>query len=403
MSKKSRSPLFVIFVTVFLDLIGFGMVIPLVGLYGKHYGATALELALLGAVFSFMQFIFAPFWGNLSDVYGRRPILLISLLGSTLSYFFFGISHSFALLFVSRAFAGIFAANISAAQAYIADVTTPAERARGMGLLGAAFGIGFTLGPPLGGIATHSWGLSAPGFIAAAICGANLILAYFRLPESLSPEIRAKARRRSYSPVNLEGLRTALAHPVLWVYILIFFFITFGFSQVEQTFALFFQWKYNFSIEDAGLKTGLVLMWMGFLNASIQGGAIRKLVAHYHERPLLVTGLGLYCVGLTILPFIPEYALYYLLMIPMIAGSALVNPTLSSLISQTAPAHEQGAVLGLAQGLGSLARAVGPFCGLLVFAKHPTLPFLIAAAIAGILFLFSLGVKGRSQTAGRNS
>jgi MFS family permease len=156
----------VIFTTVFLDLVGFGIIIPLVGIYGRHYGATPLELAVLGSIYSVMQFFFSPVWGRLSDRMGRRPILLLSLLGSTLSYFLFAFSNTLGLIILSRALAGIFAANISTAQAYIADVTPHKDRAKGMGLIGAAFGIGFTLGPPLGGISTAKLGMSAPGLIA---------------------------------------------------------------------------------------------------------------------------------------------------------------------------------------------------------------------------------------------
>src|SRR5689334_11256831 len=151
--KKKSSPLFIIFTTVLVDLIGFGMVIPLIGLYGRHYGASSLQLSVLGGIFSLMSFLFAPFWGSLSDQFGRRPIIIMSLLGSTASYVIFGLAPNYWWLLISRAVGGIFAANISAAQAYIADVTSTEDRAKGMGLIGAAFGIGFTLGPPVGGIA----------------------------------------------------------------------------------------------------------------------------------------------------------------------------------------------------------------------------------------------------------
>ena len=161
-----RSPLIVIFTTVFFDLIGFGIIIPLVGIYGRNFGASTVELAILGSIYSIMQFFFSPIWGRLSDRHGRRPILLMSLAGSVIAYYLFAFSNSLYLLIFSRALAGIFAANISTAQAYIADVTKPEDRAKGMGLIGAAFGIGFTLGPPIGGISVSKLGLAAPGIIA---------------------------------------------------------------------------------------------------------------------------------------------------------------------------------------------------------------------------------------------
>src|ERR1700722_14214735 len=197
MGTRKQSPLFIIFTTVLIDLVGFGMVIPLISLYGRHYGASGLQLPILGGIYSLMQFFFAPLWGSLSDRVGRRPILLLSLTGSTLSYLIFGLAPNYTWLLLARAFGGIFAANISTAQAYIADVTTPADRAKGMGLIGAAFGIGFTLGPPIGGIAAAKVGLWAPGLFAALVCGLNLIFAVFKLPESLARDLRSKSRKRT--------------------------------------------------------------------------------------------------------------------------------------------------------------------------------------------------------------
>jgi len=394
MGKTKKSPLFVIFTTVLVDLIGFGMVIPLVGLYGRHYGATGYQLPILGGIYSLMQFFFSPFWGALSDRVGRRPIILLSLAGSTASYVLFALAPSFEWLLLARAFGGVFAANISAAQAYIADVTSLEDRAKGMGLLGAAFGIGFTLGPPLGGIASAQLGLAAPGFIAAAICGANLFLAVFRLPESLPAEVRKQnlaGLRRSLSPLSFTQLSQALKHPELGYLFFTFFFVTFAFSTMEQTFSLLFQTKFNLDTGDAGLKTGLVLMVSGIFGAFIQGGMTRKLVARFGERNLLMTGLAFNFFTMGVFPYCPTYALYFGLAIPVALGSSLINPSLSSLISKCVGPKEQGATLGLSQGLGSLARATGPFMGLLTFAIRPEIPFAIASCIS--VLLLSLCVK----------
>ncbi|MFZ9596668.1 MAG: MFS transporter, partial [Bdellovibrionia bacterium] len=328
MEKKANSPLIVVFTTVLVDLVGFGMVIPLVGLYGKHYGASGLQLPILGGIYSLMQFFFSPLWGALSDRLGRRPILLMSLLGSTLSYVIFAFAPSFHWLLVARAFGGVFAANISAAQAYIADVTRPEERAKGMGLLGAAFGIGFTLGPPLGGIASARFGLAAPGLIAAGICGLNFLLALVRLPESLSPEIRAKNQtqtRRGLYPLSIQKLSEAMKHPELGSLLLTFFFVTFAFSTMEQTFSLLFQHKFHLETGEAGYKTGLILMVSGMLGAFIQGGLIRKLAPRYGERMLLVVGLFFNVVSLGLFPYCPTYPLYFLMVLPLSLGTALVN------------------------------------------------------------------------------
>jgi DHA1 family tetracycline resistance protein-like MFS transporter len=400
MSKSRRSPLLVIFMTVLVDLIGFGIVIPLVSLYGRHYGADGFQLSLLGGIYSLMQFFFAPFWGKLSDRVGRRPILLISLLGSTVSYLIFALAPNFTWLLIARAWGGIFAANISTAQAYIADVTKPADRAKGMGLIGAAFGIGFTLGPPLGGIASAKLGLSAPGLIASAICGINLILALFRLPESLPVESRKKASKRSLTPLPLDSLRKAIQHEELGFLLLTFFLFTFAFSNMEQTLSLLFQTKLGLETGEAGLKTGLVLMTSGLFGALIQGGLIRKLVPKYGERNLLLLGLFVNTFAMAAFPYSPNYGFYFLLALPLAFGSALINPSLSSLISRSASAHEQGSTLGLSQGLGSLARAAGPFCGLMTFSVQASFPYLIASVISLGLFVMnrSLFMKNKRNS-----
>ncbi len=387
---KKKSSLMIIFTTIFLDLIGFGMVIPLISIYGRHYGASGVTLAILGGCFSMMQFIFAPFWGRLSDRYGRRPIILFSLFGSTVSYFMFGFADSLAWLIASRIFGGICAANISTAQAYIADSTSPEDRAKGMGLIGAAFGIGFTLGPPLGGIAAAKFGMSAPGLIAGTLCGLNFLAASIRLPESLKPENRAVTLRR-YTPLNIDAFRKAWNQPLLWPLLMIFFFSVFAFSTMEQTFSLLFQTKFLLTTENAGKATGFVLMWAGVIGVIIQGGLIRKLVPKFGELKLLRIGLVLNCIGMFFFPLGPSMTSYFAFMIPIAIGSALINPTISALISKNAQANEQGAVLGLSQGLGSLARAFGPFLGLITFGILPHIPFWIASVmVLGVLFFLQL-------------
>ncbi len=386
--SSAKSPLFVIFTTVLVDLIGFGMVIPLVGLYGRHYGSSAWQLSLLGGIFSLMQFVFAPFWGTLSDRIGRRPVLLVSLLGSTLSYLLFAYAPNYEWLLFARAIGGVFAANISAAQAYIADVTSKADRAKGMGMIGAAFGIGFTLGPPLGGIAAAKLGLAAPGLIAGAICGLNCALAYFRLPESLPPEKRMN-RKRTH-PLHPEHLKKVFGQRRLGFLMLAFFVVTFAFSNMEQTLSLLFQERFSFETGEAGYRTGLVLMVSGLFGAAVQGGFIRKWVPRYGEVNLFLVGLILNVFTMAIFPYAPTYAAYFAVALPMALGSGLINPTMSAMISQSAEDDEQGMVMGVSQGLGSLARALGPFCGLLTFAINPAMPYWIATALNGLLLIAAL-------------
>lgn len=374
-----RSQLFIIFSTVFMDLIGFGMVIPLIGVYGKHYGAEGWSLAALAASFSFMQFIFAPVWGRLSDRFGRRPILLVSLLGQTVSYLIFGLSTNLPMLFASRICAGLFAGNIGAAMAYIADITPREERARGMALVGASFGIGFTLGPPLGGIAAAKLGLSAPGLVASALCGLNFLLALVRLPESLPQELRREATARSVSPLDIGSLGRIFDHPVLWVFVLTFAFSSFAFSNLEQPIPLLIQYLLNLPVEQAGYHAGLVLMAVGLASALTQGFFVRRYGHRFDERTLLITGLTFYLVPALIFPLDLPHSYLYVCAVVIGLGGGLSNPNMTGLISKHSAAHEQGTILGVAQGLGSLGRVLGPLCGLLLFDIDHRLPFVVAS------------------------
>lgn len=368
-----------IFTTVLVDLIGFGIVIPLVALYGKHYGASPTELALLGAAYSFMQFLFAPYWGSLSDRIGRRPVLLISLSGSTASYLLFAFADSIPLLIFSRALAGLFAANISAAQSYIADITPPEKRAAGMGLIGAAFGLGFTLGPPIGGIASKFLGLSAPGLIASTLCGLNLLIAFFRLPESLAPENR---HHTPFQPFRIPAIKLMRESPQLRVLVPIYFLVILAFSNFEQTFTLLIQEKFALDTIEASYQSGLALLWLGVVGVIVQGGLIRKIVPKFGERRLMLTGLLIYAAALATFPHLQTYGSFYCIGLLLALGTGVLNPSLLSLISRNAGDKAQGGVLGVTQGLGSLARMLGPALGLYAFSWWIAAPFLIASLLA---------------------
>jgi MFS family permease len=401
--KAGHSPLMVIFTTVFMDLVGFGMIIPLQAIYGKSLGASGWTLGLLGAAYPIAQFFFSPIWGQVSDRYGRRPILLMSLAGSTLAYLGFAgatWSNSLHLLILTRFFQGAFAANISAAQAYIADVTPPDKRAGGMALIGAAFGIGFVLGPVLGGVSLKYMGILAPGLIAAAICGANFLLAAVRLPESLSVDIQKSNRAQSlrhYDPLNLGQLRKAMHHRYLGLLLLMTFLQVTAFGVMEQVFALFFKAHLGFSDEDAALKTGYALAFVGVIGAIIQGGLIRKLAPKFGERRLLIAGLALFSVSIFAMPYGPTYASYFLILLPLSVGRSFIDPSTSALVSKAATASEQGRTFGTFQGLSSLARVVGPFIGLTVFEAHHDLPFQVAGVVCLVVFGLSLWLFQRTK------
>jgi len=397
---KRGSQLFIIFSTVFIDLIGFGMVIPLIGVYGKHFGASGFWLGLLAAAFSLMQFFSAPLWGRLSDRIGRRPVLLMTLAGQAVSYLLFGLAGNLTLLFVSRIFAGLFAGNISAAMAYIADITPREERAKGMALVGASFGIGFTLGPPLGGIAAAKLGLAAPGFIAAGLCAANFLLATVRLPESLTPELRGQASQPSWSPINVSALVEVMRRPILWVFVLTFGVASFSFSNLEQPIPLLIQYTLKVDTTEAGYRAGLVLMVVGLASALTQGFFIRRYGHRFDERRLLVTGFALFLIPVVLFPLTEAYSPLFFFAFLIGTASGLSNPNITGLISKHAGAHEQGTVLGVAHSLGSLGRVLGPLCGLMTFELDHRLPFLIAAAVWTSLICLNLAVwKRETETA----
>jgi len=386
-----------------MDLVGFGMIIPLQAIFAKSFGASGWELGLMGAAYPLAQFFFAPVWGQLSDRHGRRPILLMSLAGSTLAYLGFALAthwSSFAFLVLTRALQGAFAANISAAQAYIADVTTPEKRAGGMALIGAAFGIGFVLGPVLGGVSLKYLGPLAPGLIAATICGSNLLLAAVRLPESLSVEIQAQNRAeafRAYDPLNRSQLKAAWSHRYLGLLLTMSFLQVAAFGIMEQVFALFFKAHLALTTEDAALRTGYALAYVGLVGAVIQGGLIRRLAPRFGERRLLIFGLFLFTISLFWMPFGGSYASYFLILLPLSVGRSLIDPSTSALVSRAALASEQGRTFGTFQGLSSLARVVGPFIGLTVFETSPRLPFLLAGGVCVVVFCLSLVLWRRTQ------
>lgn len=377
-------PLLIISVVVFVDLLGFGMIIPLISLYGKHFEASTLELAVLGAVYSSMQFIFAPFWGRLSDRHGRRPILLCSLLGSTISYLLFGLAHSLTILVVSRAFAGIFAANIATAHAAAADLSDDKSRTAAMGILGAAFGLGFTVGPVLGGLGAKFLGLAWPGYLASLLCGINLLAAYRYLPETkLCPkdsEPDSLSAGEGIGKQNSEPEPT-LGYSPLYVLFTIFFLTVFAFAHMEHVFSLFLKQQLHLQTAEAGWLTGKLMFSMGLVGIFVQGGFVRRVGHKIPPTHLLMLGSLTTSVGMICFSQAGSELYFFISAVIIAAGISLVNPSISSLISLNAAKNRQGATFGTSQSLGSLARALGPFTGLSLFAFVPRAPLYLAACI----------------------
>lgn len=353
-----RSPLLVIFITVFIDLIGFGIVIPVLPYYaeGTKFAATPSQVGLLFASYSLMQLVFSPVLGRLSDKHGRRPILLISLLGTSLGFLILGFATTLTMLFIGRIIDGISGGNISTAQAYIADVTTKENRAKGMGLIGAAFGLGFVFGPAIGGILSR-WGINVPFLFAGGLAFANAILLYFTLPETVTAD--HPARVSAASGRGWRQLIDALRERRLALVLAIYFLGIVAFSILTASFSLFMMFRLGYD----AFHNGWVFAFVGIISAAIQGGLIGKLVKRFGEPLLVIVGAILFSASLVAIPFVtPATGLVAILALGAVTsiGQALSAPSLSSLASKTASAGEQGAVLGVMQSVSSLARAVGP-------------------------------------------
>lgn len=372
--REHRAKLGVLFLIVFVDLVGFGMVIPLLPLYAETFQPSPLTLGFLMASYSAMQFVFAPILGRLSDRFGRRPVLLLSLAGAVAGYALLGVAASLPMLFVSRVVAGIAGANISTAQAVIADITGPEGRARGMGVIGAAFGLGFILGPAFGGLLYEHFGPGAPGLGAAATSAVALVLTWFLLPETLDPGQRDRA---AHEPFTLARLRRALSHPCLGLVLAIYFLTTAAFSGFEVTFAQFFSHKYGIGPKEVSY----LLVGIGLVGAIVQGGLIGRLAKRFGEAPLVAAGLLISGVCLGLVPSMPTLALSGVALGVMAVGVGITNPSLSALASELADPDEVGGILGIYQGLSSLGRIVGPFAGELAYGEGPNWPLRLASAV----------------------
>ncbi len=395
-----------LFLVVFLDLLGFGILIPQLGVYAVRFEASPLLVGLLLAVYSLMQFLFAPILGGLSDRYGRRPVLLYSIAGSAAGYVLFGVAGSLTVLFLSRIIDGISGANVSTAQAYVADVTTGEGRAKGMGIIGAGFGLGFILGPAIGGYLGAHWGNAGIGFFAAGLAVLNWVLALILLPESRPPGLTRR------EPRSLRKIAGALSLPVVGVGMVLFFAVTTAFSQMEGTFSVFLIDRYLVGgaraleeaspevIRAASLMSGHVFVVVGIVSATVQGGLIGRLRARFGEENLVIAGAVLLVIGLLGVPLAPTYGWVFLPMSLLAAGSGLVQPCLSALVSIAAPGDRQGEVMGGYQAMGSLGRIIGPILGGFFFgALGSAAPYLTAAAV--MLLCVGLAVVLRRRVLAR--
>ena len=379
-----KASLGTLFLTVFLDLLGFGLVIPFLPGVARHLGANDLVATLPAVAYSLMQFLFIPIWGRLSDRIGRRPVLLWSIAATAAGMTLLGLSQSLVLIFVARFWSGIATANIAVAQAYIADVTPPERRARGMGIIGMGFGLGFIIGPFVGGALGHIvvFGRvgALPAFVAAGLSIVNLIWALSTLPESLPREARGKSKRRM-SPLDLTELRAALALPGIGQAIAINFTMIFWFAGMEQTFRLFTEDAFGMSDWETGRIFGVV----GIVSATVQGGLIAMLTRRFGEVRLVRGGMLFQALAFGLLGFCPHLGRFALVGLfgaaGLIAfGNGLCSPTLPAYVSRRAGVDAQGVTLGSLQSASAMARVLGPAAGGFLYqAINPSAPYYLGA------------------------
>lgn len=373
---KQRS-LWILILVVFIDLLGFGMVIPVMPRYAAELGAPTAWIGLLMTGYSAMQFVFAPVWGRLSDRLGRRPVLLASIAMTAVGFTGYALAPTYGWLLASRLFAGAATANLAIARAYVADVTTPESRAKGMGMIGASFGLGFILGPAIASWLSH-YSLAAPGFAAAGLSVVNGVAAFFILPE---PE----QRRQGVRQARLAALAEELRRPGIRALLVTNLLAILAFSALEATFSLFAADVHRLDQE----HVGFVFAYIGVLAVVVQGGLIGPLSRRFGERRLLVAGLALQAVTFAALPLAHSVGGMLLVLAPMSLGSGLTNPTLSALLSRMARREDQGGTLGIGESASALGRIVGPEAGTFSYAHaSPATPYFgggVLMALAAVV------------------
>lgn len=383
MSQKDGSPgkpgLGVLFSVIVVDLVGFGIVVPILPFWAERYGANGAWLGALLASHAAMQFLCAPAWGRLSDRIGRRPVMLITIAGTAASLLLLGLADSLLTIFVARILGGAFGANISVATAYLTDVTDEAERTRWMGMIGASFAVGFTLGPPLGGVLARL-GHGAPMLFAAAMAGANLLWAAARL--------REPPRHAERTETGGLGRLDVLRDPAIGRLCAVYFLFSIAVTQLETTFAFLVSHRYGFD----ELDVGLVLLGMAIVMGGIQGGGMKRLSARFSERRLIGVGLVSLAVAFAAVPWPRSVALLMLPLALAAVGRAISQPAMMSLVSLEADESTRGVVMGVFQSSASAARVVGPLAAGVLYDAGQAWPYLFAAGLTVAAALTARGV-----------
>ena len=375
-------PLLIIFLTIFVNLVGFGIIIPLLPFYAETFGASPLVIGLLFASFSLAQLVAAPALGDLSDRYGRRPVLIFSLAGTVVSFVMLALAHSVTMLFLARLVDGLSGGNISTARAYVADVTETKDRAKAYGLIGAAFGLGFILGPALSGILAKV-SYTAPIWAAAGITLVATAMAWFWLPETVH-------RAHAGTGMPFRNLALTMRRPGLRRILTIDFVYWFAFAIFQTTFALFAAHRFGFDAP----QTGYFFAGFGVLGAIVQGGLIRPIAHRVGDKPLFIVGVVCGAVGLAAATEAHTVTMFALTMVPLAFGMGFGHPTISSLVSRAARGDEQGRVQGAASAIESLGRTVGPVWGNASLERYgESMPYLSAAAFLVVTLLLVAGYQ----------
>jgi len=391
MDKQQKRTLAIVFFTVFLDLVGFGIILPLTPYLAKEFQATAVEIGYLMAIFSLMQFLCSPFWGRLSDTIGRRPVMLISIAGVAISYLFFAYANSMMILFVARAAAGFFSANISTASAIIADITPKDKRSIGMGLIGAAFGLGFILGPTLAGLtgpigesigSKPPWGMQFSSVVAAGLSVINFIFAFFYLPET---KAKVASEDKAFKPGFSASWKFVFAHNQLRPLILIFFLTSAAMALMEVMLFVFVKDRFGWSYKTASFG----FAYVGVIMVLTQGYFIRKWVPKFGEKKLLFFGVSAMAVAFVGIGLSHSIAILAVVMTILAVGNGCMRPPIMGISSVVAKDSEQGFVMGLMQSMSAIGRIVGPPVGGLFYgAISHSAPFFAS----GVLCFGALGL-----------
>ncbi len=396
MEKRQRSPLLLMALTILIDFTGFGLVIPLLPFWALRLGANALEVGLIITIYALAQLLFTPVLGALSDRYGRKPVIVVSLVIEAVSLVVTALAGSLPMLFLARFIGGLGASNIGSAQAVVSDVTSEKERARGMGLIGAAIGLGFVIGPAAGGILAPK-GQTLPFWIAAGVALVNALLVLFFLPETrkraASQEIAPRKRRGL--ALLFSGWRNAVRHPSVLGLVLVNLLYTIAFTAMETIFPLFTHHTFGWGAS----QNGYIFTYIGFIIVIMQGGLVGQLVKRWRESRVLLAGLVLMTVGLISLAFSTQFALLLVTLGLLSVGDGAVTPTVSTLLSFASPAEIQGEMLGLSQGVGGLGRIIGPLAAGSLYAFGAAVPFIaggILVLLAALVALPALSAVRRS-------